>query len=140
MNLLPKQLRDEERVPVLDPKVGILSLVALSQLDRSFIPLQIHRFAEALEKILMCIVTQYTVLDIPRFRRDFDIHCSTEPDANKAYAVAASLKQAKKGMKCISRLDFYQLGFWRAGPMRMVGAKYRKLYVGPIPASALTEQ
>ena len=54
MNFLPKQLRGEERVPVFDPEVGNLSLVALSQLDSSFIPLQTSRFAEALERILTC--------------------------------------------------------------------------------------
>ena len=54
MNLLPKQLRGEERVPVFDPEVRNLSLVVRSQFDSSFIPLQTNRFAEALEKILTC--------------------------------------------------------------------------------------
>lgn len=51
MNLLPKQLRGEERVPVFDPEHEDckLSLVALSQLDSSFIPLQMNSFTEALK-------------------------------------------------------------------------------------------
>ena len=139
MNILPKQLRGEERVPVFDPEVSNLSLVALSQLDSSFIPLQTHRLAETLEKILTCIAAQYTILEIPKFRSRFDIYGSDEPDAAKTYAVVARLKHFNVEMKYISRLHFYRLGWWRAGPMRMVGAKYRRLWVGPIPASALTK-
>ena len=50
MNFLSKQLRGEERVPVFDPENCNLSLVALSQLNSSFIPLQTNRFIEALER------------------------------------------------------------------------------------------
>ena len=137
MNLLPKQLRGEERVPVFDPEVSKLSLVALSQLDGSFIPLQTDRCAEALKKILTCLVAQYAILEIPRLRPRFDIYGSDESDAKRTYAVVTRLRHVNVEMRCISRLDFYRLGWWRAGPMRMVGAKYRRLWVGPIPASAL---
>ena len=139
MKLLPKQLRGEERVPVFDPEVGNLSLVALSQLDSSFIPLQRDRFAEALKRILTCLAAQYIVLEIPRLRPRFDIYGSDEPEAEKSYAVVTSLRHVNVEMRYIARLDFYRFGWWRAGTMRMIGAKYRRLWVGPIPASALRE-
>ena len=137
MNLLPKQRRGEERVPVFDPEVRNLSLVTRSQLDSSFIPLQTNRFAEALEKILTCSAARYAVLEIPRLRPRFDIYGSEEPDGKKTYAVVTRLKHVNVEMSFIGRLDFYRFGWWRAGPTRIVGAKYRRLWVGPIPASAL---
>ena len=145
MSCLPKQLGGEERVPVFDPEVGLV-IVAVSQLDRSFIPLQINRFTGALEKVLTCIAAQYTILEVPRFRSRFDIDGShsdidgsAEPDAKRTYAVFAHPKDEKEGMSLIAHLKFGSLGWWRAGPMRMLGAKYRKLWVGPIPESALTK-
>lgn len=40
MTLLPKQLRIKTHVAVFDPADCSLRLLAISQLDRSFIPLQ----------------------------------------------------------------------------------------------------
>ena len=149
MNLLPKQLRREERVLVFDPEVEIevdpdvdkrISLVALSQLDSSFIPLHICRFTEALEKVLTCIAARYTVIEMPRFHRHFSLSVSRGPDGNKTYAVNTRGEQVNDEFRVIVLFDLYGLGWWRNGPMRMVGAKYRRrLWVGPIPASALTK-
>ena len=145
MNLLPKQLRRKERVLVFDSEVDPevhkpICLVALSQLDSSFIPLHISRFTEALEKILTCTAAQYTVLEIPRLRSRFYLSVSDGPDAKKTYAVITRHERKNVEMRVISCLDLYRLGWWRNGPMRMVGAKYRRrLWVGPIPASALTK-
>ena len=136
MSCLLKQLGGEERVPVFDPQGGGLTLVAVSQLDRSFIPPQINRFTEALEEMLTCIAAQYTVLEVPRFCSRFDIDGSAEPET---YAIVANQKDLKEGMSLIAHLRFDELGWWRTGPMRMLGAKYRKLWVGSIPESALTK-
>ena len=140
MNLLPEQLRVEERVPVFDSEHHKLSLVALSQLDSSSISLPRNRSAQALKKMLTCLAAQYVVLEIPRLHPRFDIYRSDDPDPKKTYAVVTHHEDENVvGMKWIARLDFYRLGWWRAGVMRMVGAEYRQLWVGPIPASALTE-
>lgn len=138
MNLLPKQLRGQKRVPVFNPEDYSLRLAALSQLDRSFTPLQ-SPFSESLRRMLIHLASQYIILDIPRLHPRFDIYGSNELDTTKTYAVVTRKEHAKVGMKYITRLDFYRLGWWRAGIMRMVGTKYRRLWVGPIPASARPE-
>lgn len=110
MNLLPKRLRSDERVPVFDPEVSKLSLVALSQLNSSSILQQTNRFTEALQKILTCIAAQYIALKIPKFRSRFDIYCSNEAGGKKTYALVTSLDHANAEVKQISHLDFSQLG------------------------------
>ena len=115
MKFLPKQLRCEERVLLFDPEVHYLSLVALSRLDSSFIPLQGNRFAEALQELLTCLAAQYTVLEIPKFHPQVDIYGFDEPDTTKTYTVVTRFKQVEEGMNYISRLSFYRISWGRAG-------------------------
>ena len=135
MSLLPKPLRGEDRVPVFDPEDRNLRLVALSQLDRTIIPLR-ELLARNLENVLTYSAAQYTVLDIPRLHPYFDIYGSNELDTEKTYAVVTRDEHAKVELSFIARLNFYRLGWWRAATMRMVGKEYRRLWVGPIPESA----
>ena len=86
--------------------------------------------------VLTSLAAEYTVLDIPRLRPRFDIHGSNEPDTKNTYVIVTREQHVKVGRSFVARLHFYRLGWWRAGVMRMVGRKYRRLRVGPIPASA----
>ena len=138
MTLLPKSLRHVERVPVFDPEDLNLCLVGLSQLDRSSTPQQ-RPFREDPEIVLTCLAAQYAVLEIPRLHRRFDIYCSDKLDSKNTYIVVTREEHVRVEMGFLMRLDFYKLGWWRAGIMRMVGAKYRRLWVGPIPGSMNVE-
>ena len=120
MNLRPKQLRSEEHVPVFNPEDYNLHLATLSHLDRSFTPLQ-SPFSESLRRMLIHLASQYIILDIPRLHPRFDIYGSNELDRTKTYAVVTREEYAKMGMNFIARLDFYRLGWWHVGTMRMVG-------------------
>lgn len=88
------------------------------------------------KSILTSLASNYTILDVPTFRPRFDIYGSDDLDADNNYAVVSRAEHAS-AMRCfIVRLNFYQLGWWRAGVLRIVGERHRRLWIGPMPAGA----
>ena len=90
--------------------------------------------------MLTSLAAKYTILDIPRVHPRFDIYGSNEFDTEDTYAVVTRNEHIKLGNSFVVRLHFYRVGLWRAGVMRMVGRRYRRLWVGPIPACARLDQ
>ena len=83
---------------------------------------------------LTYVAAKYIILDVPRFHPYFDIYGSSELDAENTYAVVTRAEHVAAMKSFIARLHFYRLGWWRAGVLRMVGARHRRLWIGPIPA------
>ena len=86
--------------------------------------------------MLTSSAAKYVILDIPRLQLNFDIHGSNELDTESTYVVVTRDEHTEVGKSFMVRLHFYRLGWWRAGVLRMVGQKYRRLWIGPMPACA----
>lgn len=86
--------------------------------------------------MLTSLAAKYDILDIPRLHPCFDIHGSNELDTESTYVVATRSEHTKVEKSFIVRLHFYRLGWWRAGVLRMIRKRYRRLWIGPMPACA----
>ena len=90
--------------------------------------------------MLTSSAAKYTILDVPKFHPRFDIHGSNGLDAENTYAVVSRAEHASAVKMFVVRLHFYRVGWWRAGVLRLVGGRYRQLWIGPMPAYVGLEQ
>lgn len=86
--------------------------------------------------MLTSLAAKFIILDIPTLHPKFDIHASNDLDTESTYIVVTRNEDTEVGKSFMVRLHFYRLGLWRAGILRMVGKRYRQLWVGPMPACA----
>lgn len=86
--------------------------------------------------MLTSLAAKFIILDIPTLHPKFDIHASNGLDTESTYIVVTRNEDTEMGKSFMVRLHFYRLGLWRAGILRMVGKRYRQLWVGPMRACA----
>lgn len=79
--------------------------------------------------MLIRIVEQFTILELPRFHPRVDIYASNEFGVRNNFAVVTSAEHVGATRSFIARLHLYGLGWWYAGVLRLVGARYRRLWV-----------
>ena len=75
------------------------------------------------------------ILGVLRLHPSFDIHDSNKLDTENTCTIVTSDEHSQEGKSFDVRLHFYRLGWWRVGVMRMVGKKWRRLWIGPLPFS-----
>ncbi len=85
-----------------------------------------------------CAASDFTQLEISRWRRRFDIYVSdgvekvADGDDAEPYVIVTRSTDNTDGKSFLTRLYYSQLGI-AADLQRALSSKHRTLYIGPIP-------
>ena len=76
----------------------------------------------------------YAILTIPKYRQTFDIHVSRDPNTEDTFAVVSKVDDIEIGKSFMCRLKYrHGVGFWYGGVKRVIGEKYRVIWIGDLP-------
>ena len=76
----------------------------------------------------------YAILTIPKYRQTFDIHVSRDPNTEETFAVVSKVDDIEIGKSFMCRLKYrHGVGFWYGRVKRVIGEKYRVIWIGDLP-------
>ncbi|KAK3176374.1 hypothetical protein OEA41_007697 [Lepraria neglecta] len=78
-------------------------------------------------------VEKYETVDVPRWKRRFDVYASNELDDADTYVVVTRYEDVDVKKSFLVRLRYNHLGIV-AEVQKMISPKHRTLYIGPMPA------
>ena len=77
---------------------------------------------------------EYSILTIPKYRQTFDIHVTSDPNTEDTFAVVSKVDDVEVGKSFMCRLKYgRRVGFWYGGVKRVIGEKYRVIWIGDLP-------
>lgn len=77
---------------------------------------------------------EYFILTIPKYRQTFDIYVSGDPNTEDPYAIVSKVDDIETGFRILCRLKYGRcVGFWYGGVKRVIGEKYRVIWIGDLP-------
>ena len=77
---------------------------------------------------------EYFIVPIPKYRREFDIYVSQDPNIEDPFVAVWKSDDIELGWRLMCRLKYgHAVGFWCRGVKRMLGEKYRVIWIGYLP-------